>query len=58
MERDKKPSEKPAAESAAPANQKRPYRPPRVLWVEKLQTLAYECAGGPAPGSNLGCPVG
>lgn len=35
---------------------KRAYEPPRLLWTEKLQTLAYACKGGPAPGSGLGCP--
>jgi len=29
---------------------------PRILWTEKVQTLAYQCSSGPAPVSGSDCP--
>ena len=33
-----------------------PYETPKILWTEKLQTLAYTCDSGPAPVSGTTCP--
>jgi hypothetical protein len=38
-------------------NNRKKWKAPQILWSESLQTLAYQCNGGLAPGSSgVNCP--
>jgi hypothetical protein len=44
---------------SAPVKQgllRKSWQPPRVLWTEKMQTVAYTCSKGTAPVSGTTCP--
>lgn len=48
-----------AAEEAPPSDRRRPYRAPRILSREPLESVAAVCAPAPPAKSNPGlCPSG